>query len=295
MQLLRVALLLVFVCLLVSARLQAQKASCNFKIFALNPANLRNPESQSNGVNDNRTVVGIATYYSDRYRYWAFVRLLNGTTTYWRPAGAVSSSFSARNNLGNTVGSYVDSSGIGHAVYLHGSTITKIAHPKAAFNSTSLRAINKYNTILGTYSDLNQNQHIFKRYSNGSFADIPNFPGATFTSPWALNDNGVIVGTYFLASDPAGISHGFIYHDGTWAKLNYRNKRTNTELTGISDSGVIVGNQLLNGFLYDKGVFKDIVGPNGESVRLSSISPDGIITGDMRVSNGIRGFTAVCQ
>ena len=43
---------------------------------------------------------------------------------YWRPAGSRVSEFSARNNLGNTVGGYADSSGEFPRRLLHGSAIT---------------------------------------------------------------------------------------------------------------------------------------------------------------------------
>jgi hypothetical protein len=47
------------VCLLAAFQLQAQKATCtNWKTFVLNPANLNNPSEESDGVNDNHTVVG---------------------------------------------------------------------------------------------------------------------------------------------------------------------------------------------------------------------------------------------
>jgi hypothetical protein len=38
-------------------------------------------------------------------------------------------------------------------------------------------------------------------------------------------------------------------------------------------------------------VFKDIVGPNGETFEVGGISANGVITGD----DGRRGFTANCQ
>jgi hypothetical protein len=70
---------------------------------------------------------------------------------------------------------------------------------------------------------------------------------------------------------------------------------TNTEVVGISNNGVIVGDHYGNAFLYANGVFKDIVGPNGEGTTLRNISANGIITGDMWANSGAHGFTATCQ
>ena len=51
------------VCLLAAGSLHAQKATCtNWKTFVLNPSNLNNPSEESDGVNDNHTVVGTAFY-----------------------------------------------------------------------------------------------------------------------------------------------------------------------------------------------------------------------------------------
>jgi len=51
-----------------------------------------------------------------------------------------------------------------------------------------------------------------------------------------------------------------------------------------------------NAFLYSNGVFKDIVGPNGEGITVRNISAGGIITGDMwSLTAEPHGFTATCQ
>ena len=294
----RVLILSCVVCLLAVIQLQAQKASCtNSNIWLLNPANPNNPREQVGGVNDNRTVVGSADYPNKTPHLLGFVHYSNGTITYWHPANAKFSFLKGRNNLGNTVGSYVDTLGIGHAVYLHGSTTTLIVHPKAVHHSTGLVGINNLNTLLGSYIDSNGTWHTFKRRSNGTFLAVPNFPGAKQTSPGGFNDNGVVVGGYLNPGDCCGISHGFIYRNNAFAKLNYRNiPNTNTELVGIDKNGVIIGNHYSTGFLFKNGVFKDIIGPNGAEVTARGISANGIITGDMWISgSGSHGFTAVCQ
>jgi len=273
--------------------LQAQKATCtNWNTWVLNPANPSNPSPQAEGVNDNRTVVGLADYPVKPPKFWGFVRYSSGNITYWKPANAVSSDFSGRNNVGNTVGNYLDTLGIHHAAYLHGSTTTLIVHPKAAHHSTQVAAINNLNTILGDYIDSNGAVQIFKRRSDGTFLSVPNFPGASSTSAGAFNDNGVVVGEYTTPTFPKGPRQGFIYRNGSFATLNYRNNtQAGTSLRGIDANGVIVGNVFSKSFLYKNGVFKDIFGPHGELVSVSGISANGVITGGF---NG-RGFTVNCQ
>jgi hypothetical protein len=295
MSLLRVLASCVVLCVFSALQLQAQNATCtNWNLWLLNPANPNNPREEARGVNDNRTVVGFGGYLHKPDTV-AFVHYANGKITYWRPGNTSFSSFSGRNNLGNTVGSYRDSSGIYHAAYLHGSTTTLIVHPKAAHHSTGLIGINNLNTLLGSYTDSNGVNHIFKRRSDGTFLSVPNFPGAKSTSAGGFNDNGVVVGSYILPNE-TNVSHGFIYRNGSFATVNYRNLHTLTYLQGIDKNGVIVGNSYASGFLYKNGVFKKIVGPHGEDPTVYGISANGVITGNIWISGiGQYGFTVTCQ
>lgn len=299
MYLYRVLAICMVLCVFSGLQLQAQKATCtNWNIWLLNPGHPNNPREQAGGVNENRTVVGTADYPVNKPNFWGFVRYLDGKVTYWHPANAKYSSFSGRNNQGNTIGSYVDTLGIAHAAYLHGSQTTLIVHPKAVRHTTGLSAINNLNTLLGGYIDAKGQGHTFKRRSDGTFLAVPNFPGAKQTGASGFNDNGVVVGGYLNPGDCCGLVHGYIYRNGSFATLNYRNiKNTNTDLVGISNTGVIVGNHYSNGFLYKDGGYKDIVGPHGELVTVRGISANNsIVTGDMWISSsGSHGFTAVCK
>jgi hypothetical protein len=294
MSLLRVLATCTAICVFSALPLQGQKATCtNWNTWTLNPANPTNPSPFAAGVNDNRTVVGFAQFSVKPPKGWGFVHYLNGKITYWKPANAQNSAFLGRNNVGNTVGDYTDTLGIHHAAYLHGSTTTLIVHPKAANHSTTLVDINNLNTLLGSYQDSNGVNHTFKRRSDGTFLSVPTFPGGQSCCSFAhaFNDNGVVVGTYRL-NDPNGVNHGFIYRNGSFATLDYRNNtRAATLLVGIDNNGVIVGNVYSKSFLYKNGVFKDIFGPHGELVSVSGISANGVITGGF---NG-RGFTVNCQ
>src|SRR5215813_3093273 len=167
-------------CVISAVQLHSQKATCtNWNLWLLNPTSPSNlPFGDPQGVNENRTVVGNATFSVNPPKYWGFVHYSSGKITYWRPANAKFSTFEGRNNVGNTVGNYTDTLGVRHAAYLHGSTTTLIVHPNAAHHSTYSIDINNLNTILGVYTDSNGANHIFKRRSNSTFLSVPNFPGA---------------------------------------------------------------------------------------------------------------------
>jgi len=291
----------VVLCVISAVQLQAQKATCtNWNIWLLNPKNRVNPSVTVAGVNDNRTVVGTAAFAVNKPNIWGFVHHLNGGITYWHPANAKQSSLEGRNNLGNPAGNFLDTAGVWHAAYLHGSTTTLIVHPKAAQHSTYLVGINNLNTVLGSYKDSNGIYHIFKRRSDGTFLNVPNFPGAMMTNASGFNDNGVVVGWYVLPTDPSRVAHGYIYRNGSFTTLNYRKQITSTSLVGISNNGVVAGNHFFSdGFIYVNGVFKNIWGPNGEHATVRGISADGTISGDMGINWtfgwGVYGFTVTCR
>src|SRR4051812_42681989 len=66
--------------------------------------------------------------------------------------------------------------------------------------------------------------------------DVP-FAGASQTSPWGINDAGVVVGNY-LASD--GNGHGFLYRNGQFIDVSVTGA-VFSELIGISNRGDAVG------------------------------------------------------
>lgn len=269
----------VFVLSLVSFTAAQTQASCTFKLFK--------PSQISNGVNDWGTTVGT----SNRK---AAIRYTGGGISYFLPSGAVSADFFARNDSGVTVGQYADASGNGHSFMLTGSTLTLIVDRKGLPNTTNVLGINKWNSTVGYYTDSTATFHGFKRYSDGRFVDldfpfvkVPNLGQAT--TPAAINDSGVVVGSY---SDDLStpVAHGFIYHNGQWAQLDVPNA-IQTFLVGISNSGVIVAFSDLGSFLYMNGKFKAINVPNAMFTQVTGMAPGGLITGRADSS----GFVASCH
>jgi probable HAF family extracellular repeat protein len=261
---------------------QAQtQASCTFHQFTLSS----NPQIFVKGVNDYGTVVGMADFGKNASpQFRAFIHYSNGTTTYWVPSGASASQFGGRNNSGVTTGAFGDASGQWHAVLRSGSTTTAISTP----NHGAPLGINKYNSLVGSYSDSNGNPHGFKRYSNGSIVFL-NYPGATGTFANGINDGSGIVGFY---NGTDGAEHGFIYHNGQWAKLQFPNASLSTELYGISNAGVIVGQGQAHAFLYKNGTFKEIKVPGSTETNVRAIAPSGLIAG---MADLTHGFLASCQ
>jgi hypothetical protein len=83
--------------------------------------------------------------------------------------------------------------------------------------------------------------------------------------------------------------HGFIYHGGTWAQVDYPGPAGITQVTGISNANVVVGISTSQEpdipFIYVSGTFKVISVPNASFTLLNGIAPGGMITGTT-VPNG---------
>lgn len=94
------------------------------------------------------------------------------------------------------------------------------------------------------------------------YADLA-YPGAMVTNANGINNNNVIVGSYF---DSTSSVHGFIYRNGKYKKVDVPGS-SETELHGVNDKGDIVGVYQTpgplnsHGFLLHEGQFTTIDAP----------------------------------
>jgi len=258
------------------------------------------------GINDNGTVVGDANDtvdFSDR----GFTRTANGSITYYRlkrqDGTPLDTFFSDRNNNGVTVGFAGGAFAPGHRDGTPFTLQNSIATPLkmtiggTTYNRFTVRGNNRWGTTVGSYVDSSGRVHGFKRSSDGKAIAL-DFPGAAETDAFSINDNGTIVGYFSITPSPNLSRHGFIYNNGQFAKLDYPNSTLQTELTGLSDSNLIIGTTVKGGnatgsFLYKNGTFKKIVMPNSNvPTYANGVSPGkDLITG----SSGYTGFIATCK
>ena len=268
-------------------------------VYSQNPAtctfNLFQAPGLINGVNDFRTTVGQRSSIPQQ----GFIRYSGGGVFYFTAPNAAFTSFMARNDGGVSVGSYSSqaSSTMARGFILQGlTTFTSFTHPKSVLG-TRFTGINKYNSIVGWYLDSAEIAHGFKRFSNGGLATL-DFPGASQgTTPVGINDYGTVAGSF---SDSTGGQHGFIYHTGTWAKVDFPNSNGQTQLVGISNNNVVVGFSTLQepyvSFIYANGVFKTISAPNTFNTIVTGVSANGIISGNVVFNaGGSSAFTATCK
>jgi probable HAF family extracellular repeat protein len=79
------------------------------------------------------------------------------------------------------------------------------------------------------------------------------YPGATYTQAYGINNSGQIVGYY---SDTIGGRHGFLKDGNTYMSFDYPGSQ-DTVASGINDAGQIVGGFVSTSSIYWNGFVKD--------------------------------------
>jgi len=117
-------------------------------------------------------------------------------------------------------------------------------------------------------------------------------PNAQSTTPYGVNDSGVISGNY---TDSSSVSHCFMHSGNTLTTITDPNG-TGTSCFGINAAGAIVGfynvlNSFSNGFIYANGVFTDVIVPTATAGTIAyGINDSGEVVGQFADSNGTHGF-----
>jgi uncharacterized membrane protein len=132
----------------------------------------------------------------------------------------------------------------------------------------------------------------FIGHPDGSLETFAADPGATSTSPTAINDSGQVAGTTI---DSAGNWHGFLRQpDGSEIPIDYP-RAAMTEATAINNQGVVAG--VYHGkhqgcWLRDpNGRFHGfVVAKKQRTCRVYGINDAGEVAGDITVGRGFRGF-----
>ena len=159
----------------------------------------------------------------------------------------------------------------------------------------SATAISDSGQILGSYNITTSGTSGLFSYANGVATAFPYPTASYFPESVGSSSSGSVVGTY-QSSYATGVTHGFQYSNGVYTTIDHPgvNQQTTspfgTSLTGINNSGQIVGNygnNYVNGvysvsthaFTYSNGVFTTIDHPNASHTTAYSINNNGQIVG----------------
>jgi len=257
-------------------------ASCTFTYF--NPPSPYNASVQPSGINHYGTTVGAA---SSTTKWVGFIRYSGGSVSLFSAPGATGTWLTRRNSSGVTVGYYYkvnSSTAPATGLILTSTSFASLKYPGAV--GTYPNGINKYNTIVGSYTTSGGVSRGFI-YKGGKFTSV-NYPGAFSTTIAAINDSGTIVGGY-VNGNFENPTHGFELKNGV-----FTNKISGED---INNSGTVVSG---NTITWSNGTSKAVNAPGSLTTNLYGINDLGVVTGNANYqnSNGTyswKNFNAVCH
>jgi hypothetical protein len=150
--------------------------------------------------------------------------------------GAALTALGGINNAGVVVGTYTDKSGNTHCFTDNGTTLTTIDDPNGT-NSSHGR-INNHGAVVGTYTSNETGNDAGFLYEGGKYTDIIDPLNNYGTDANAINDSGVITGSYLV---DIGEPCGFVLKKGVFTTITYSGSIKGITIpTAINNSGTIV-------------------------------------------------------
>jgi len=213
--------------------------------------------------NDRGDVVG-ATMDQDFRGHAYLVR--NGVVTHFNIPGTwgevVETWPRSINESGDIAGMYILADGTIHGfLRSHHGKWTRLEVPGAE-GATHAHGINGPGEIVGNYTNDGGNTEsgfLFRPGHDrapGRYLSI-DYPGASMTEAWGINDDGDVVGLY-VGSD--SFPHGFLQHEGDFTTIDVPGA-DGTAAVGINSRGEIAGqffhadDFVTHGFLLSKGTY----------------------------------------
>jgi hypothetical protein len=214
---------------------------------------------------------------------------------------------------GHVTGTYFDAQGFQHGFrWLGGDTFVSIDVPGAGQNANveyefgtglgTAAARTAHGVTVGWYADTIGQLHGFA-LDHGAYHMI-DFPGGVLTlpgygtQPIAINDRGMIGGSYVLDTSPA--VHGFVLDHGTFTTFDVPGAGGwfGTQVNGLNNRGALVGpftdaDDMLHGYVYYKGELTIIDIPGAFGTEVDCISDNATIVGTWYGYDGvIHGYFA---
>ena len=238
-----------------------QSGKCSFQ-----PLNFPPPATngQAAALNDLGGIAG--TFLDSKNAGHGFLLYQGRLTTFMFP-GSVSTGVSDMSRNGIIVGGYTSADGKGHAYMVHAGgfrTITLPGHPNA---DVTVNGVNSNGDIVGIFSTDQGASATGFLLRNGKLT-ILSFPGATGgTVPTSINDEGVVVGGYFI--NLVNTNPAFMWKNGVFSNIKPPDSIPTPFVNAnkISNSGVVVGSYQPesggSGFALENGTYTKIDAPAG--------------------------------
>jgi hypothetical protein len=191
------------------------------------------------------------------------------------------------NNMGETVGFWIDTAGGTHGFTKVGPTFTNVDNPNALLVMpplTQLLGVNDSSEAAGYYTNTAGNFAPFTLLT-GTFTPVP-VPGLVSAQATDVNNAGDVVG--FNMPTPT-TSDGFLDIGGTFTKLDFPGSMF-TQALGLNNNGLVVGDYVdgagvMHGFVYTiaTGTYQSVDDPtavaDGGTTTINGINDNNQIVG----------------
>lgn len=239
----------------------AQTGKCTFQQLTF-PAPAAN--GQAVALNDLGAIAG--QYFDSKSVSHGFL-LFQGKLTSFMFPGSSSTGVSDMSSNGIIVGGYTTEDGKGHAYMVHAGGFHEITLPGFPNVNVTVAGVNANGDVVGIFAADNADSSTGFLLQKGKVT-ILSFPGATGgTMPTSINDEGVVVGGYFISlvnTNPA-----FMWKDGVFSNIKPPDSIPEpfVNATKITNSGAVVGTYQPesggDGFAFKNGTYTKIGPPAG--------------------------------
>ncbi|HEY2234485.1 MAG TPA: hypothetical protein VGK01_13510 [Candidatus Angelobacter sp.] len=224
--------------------------------------------------------------------------LSNGNFTHFRFPGSADTFPQDINKSGVIVGSFDVTGGNGRRAFMvHNGVFHQVTIPGFPNASTVANGVDNLGDIVGQF-DRNGSGVGFLLH-NGKLTII-SFPGATGgTFPSSINNQGVVVGNYFIAGQSDGGTHGFMWKNGAFTNIDFPGAAV-TFPVKITNNGDVVGTYIdsagfQNGFSFDKGHYSTIDRPGFADTRITAGNSFDNVLGFAFTESGGKWFKGFCS
>ena len=262
---------------------------CSFQTVNIPaPANLGSVAA----LNDSGAITG--TFADSTFHSHGFLLFQGKLTTFMFP-GSTDTTARDINRTGTIVGDYIANGVSGQRGFMvHSGGFHQITIPGSPDAVVVANGVNDNGDVVGQF--VSSNGVFGFLLHNGKLTTL-SFPGAQAgTNPTGINDQGVIVGSYFLSSEDPG--HGFMWKAGVFSNVNPPDSDGHSRPSKISNAGDIVGSYATadgveHGFSFDNGKYTKIDAPSSEGTAIVGVNKfDNVIIEATHARNDVvlKGF-----
>jgi probable HAF family extracellular repeat protein len=201
-----------------------------------------------------------------------------GVFTTFNVPGALATFGVGINDSGQIVGTYISPTtppGGGELSFVYSAGVFTTLEVPSGFSSVTVNGINDGGQIVGYFYGPNNSYSQGFVDAGGVFTPV-NVPGANFTYPLGISNNGQIVGVTFQGD----VESAFLYSAGVFSTVNLPGDPV-TNFYGINDSGQIVGISA-SGFEDTGGVVTTVNAPGAARSTPYGINNSGQIVGSFQ-------------